>query len=152
MNIFNFSDMWLWTCWRPSGTPTSRKAFSGVSIMQYSYPRCVLHIGKSSQNMNHFDVVDSRQFFAFSIYFCVSTVAFTLRHNQVHRLTNEVIHASMIHHCHDHGNFNVIIITMVMFRRRSMIVQPMKQFPTPPSSTRPWWISPKIWKRFVIHL
>ena len=24
-----WSDMWLWICWKPSGTPTSRRAFSG---------------------------------------------------------------------------------------------------------------------------
>ena len=31
-----WSDMWLWICWKPSGTPTSRRAFSGEFETQFS--------------------------------------------------------------------------------------------------------------------
>ena len=88
-----FSDMWSWTCWRPSGIPTSRRAFSGAASLSYTSSSSPLypshHLLHCTLHFDHFGVC--RQFFAFSIYFCVSTVAFTLRHNQVHKLRDECI-------------------------------------------------------------
>ena len=48
------------------------------------FSRQFFHSFHSFQSFHSFhSLFFSRQFFAFAIYFCVSTVAFTLRHNQV---------------------------------------------------------------------